>query len=71
MSLYVEDPMFFVNGVVPDELKRYISLQQWQDIVERLVNTDSRGSDCACYAEVIDTYDTTIFNYLIICIFII
>ena len=49
MSLYVDDPMNFISGRLPQELSKYISLEEWREIVERLMRCEQNGTDCACY----------------------
>ena len=51
MSLYVDDPCFFVPGIVPPELERYLALHEWEDICEKLMRSNEKGQDCACYTE--------------------
>ena len=41
--------MHFISGVVPEELQRHITLEDWQDIVSSLMQCEEKGQDCACW----------------------
>ena len=44
MSLYVDDPMHFISGRLPPELTKYITLEEWQEIVDRLMRCEQNGN---------------------------
>ena len=40
-----------VSSVLPPEIAFYINLEEWQDIVQKLMDSEDEGNDYACYFE--------------------
>ena len=51
MSLYVDDPMMFISGVVPEEIQRHITLEEWKEITSALMECEANGQNSTFYAE--------------------